>query len=591
MSFRKVVSTAAAASLTLALVAPAPGALAQTTSPIAGSTPVVVASVSASLLATSSQCSTEAIQAIVGPAVRLTSVQVVDAPAGLCRIQGAVTTTGEGAPDGLAHFEMNLPANWNGKLLFLGGGGFDGVVPQAPADRLASGYATLGTDSGHTQSPLYPPTGVDASWSVVSPGVKDEAKIADYAYRSRGQVNAQLRPVLAGFYGRGADYSYFVGCSRGGGEALIEAQRNPEAFDGFVAGNPIVSPGTALLAARNFRVLTQAPIPYDKFAEIDRAVMADCDERDGVKDGLIQNPGACAFDPRSLVAGGVLTAPQAQALTAYLSAPMDTEGRRVGFGSSVSGMGDLSAVFPGMTGGFTGLSVYLSDGLQPGAGEWPWGPMPAGPIDWLLFNGAIGFLSLAQPDVSVLSPTVTTEDGRIQAATARAVEAGLHAARVHPEAMGDFFRSGHKLIIYHGLEDTILDPYAAMDAYAQIVRTGGGLERTQENARLFMVPGMAHCAGGSGPNAFDPLTAMEAWVERGVAPDSIVAVKFENNNPAAPIKRSMPLCPFPAMARFDGEGRVEDAASWSCAADDARLLELGPNGRAAGLQDIVDALR
>lgn len=581
MPFRKAVAMASAAILALTAAVPVGAAAQAPASPPAGRSGAAPAG---------RDCSVQTVRALVGPAVQVASVQVVESPAGLCRVQGTVTTSGGGAPNGSARFELNLPANWNGRLLFLGGGGFDGHVPQAPADRLASGYATLATDSGHVQSPLYPPTGVDATWAVARPGEKDAAKIADYAYRSRVQVNAQMRPAIDAFYGRAIDQSYFIGCSGGGREALIEAQRNPDAFDGYIAGNPVVSPGTPLLAARNFRVLTQAPIPYQRFAEIDRAVMADCDARDGVTDGLIQNPALCAFDPKTLVESGVLTEAQ-EALAAYLSAPVDTDGRRIGFGSSVSGMGDLSGVYPGMTGGFSGLSVYLSDGLKADGGVWPWGPLPAGPINWLLFNGAISSLSLAQPDLSLLDPRISTAEGHIHAPIARTVEASLSDSRVHPEAMGDFFKSGRKLIIYHGFNDTILDPYPAMEAYAGMVRTAGGLEAAQQSARLFMVPGMNHCAGGTGPNMFDPLAAMEAWVERGVAPDAIVAVKFEGDNPAGPVKRSMPLCPFPQMARFDGVGRVEDARSWSCSASDARLLQIGPNGQAAGLADIVNALR
>lgn len=526
-------------------------------------------------------CNLAALSAQVGPGVTFSYVESVQAPVALCRVRGLVTTSGDGIPDGQARFELNLPEHWNRKFLFLGGGGFDGNVPQASSQQFDQGYATLGTDSGHVRDPRYAP-GADASWVVGNDGKPDRAKLADYAYRSRTQVDAKIRPLVARFYADQApQHAYFVGCSGGGREALVEAQRNPNAYDGFIAGDPMVNAGTPLLSVRNFRVLMNAPIPYSKFAAIDHAVLAQCDKVDGVVDGLIQNPAACHFDPQGLVESGVLTAAQAKALSQYLSTPLDTEGRQIGFGSSLAGMGDLSMPIPGGTGGLAGLSTYLAEKMPAQPGLTPWGPLPNGTIEWLLANGGVSAIGLGQPDLSVLDPSVVTTDGRIRADVADRVRSTWSDAVVDPAAMGDFFASGKKLLIYQGYEDSILDPYQTVAMYEGLIKTAGGLEKTRQNARLFMVPGMAHCFGGSGPNVFDALNAIEAWVEQGKAPDSILAVKFEGNKPGAPIERSMPLCPFPEQARYDGKGDVRQSTSWSCSPGDEVLLKSGGNGHAA----------
>ncbi|WP_261540452.1 tannase/feruloyl esterase family alpha/beta hydrolase [Burkholderia multivorans] len=536
-------------------------------------------------------CNVAALSVAAGPGVTLTQVESVRTPVDLCRVRGSVITSGEGAPDGLARFELNLPLNWNKKFLFLGGGGFDGNVPQASVQQLGQGYVTLGTDSGHVQDPRYTP-GSDAGNFIGKDGKLDPAVWADYAYRSRTQVNAKVRPMVTHFYGgRAPQQAYFVGCSGGGREALVEAQRNPAAYDGFIAGNPLVDAGTALLMARNFRVLMNAPIPYAKFPAIEQAVLAQCDKLDGVADGLIQNPAACHFDPQPLIKSGVLNAAQGKALSQYLSAPRDTDGHQVGYGSTPSGMGDLSMRLPGMSGGLAGLSTYLTETLPAQPGLHPWGELPNGPIEWLLASGGVSTIGMGKPGLSVLDPSIVTTDGLLRADAVERVSAAWRNALIDPAAMGEFFASGKKLLIYHGYEDSILDPYQTMAMYERLVRTAGGLDKTRQDARLFMVPGMAHCFGGNGPNAFDALGAMEAWAERGTAPDALVAVKFQNNQPGGPIERSMPLCPFPAQARYDGKGDVKQAASWSCRADDMSLLNGDQDGDPAGIGSVIKGFR
>lgn len=536
-------------------------------------------------------CNVTALSSSIASGVTLSQVEAVQAPVALCRVRGSVITSGEGAPDGQARFELNLPLNWNRRFLFLGGGGFDGNIPEASVQQLGQGYATLATDSGHVQNPRYSP-GSDASNFIGRDGKLNHAVWADYAYRSRTQVNAKVRPLVTQFYqGQAPERAYFVGCSGGGREALVEAQRNSTAYDGFIAGDPLVDTGTALLMARNFRVLMNAPIPYSKFPAIEQAVLAQCDKLDGVADGLIQNPAMCRFNPQPLVKSGVLTVAQSKTLTQYLSAPRDTEGRQVGYGSTPSGIGDLSMRFPGMTGGLAGLSTYLTETLPDQPGLYPWGELPNGPIVWLLASGGISTIGMGKPGLSVLDPSIVTADGLLRADAVDRIRAAWRNALVDPAAMGEFFASGKKLLIYHGYEDSILDPYPTVAMYEEMVRTAGGLDETRQDARLFMVPGMAHCFGGSGPNTFDALGAMEAWVEQGKAPDAIVAVRFQNNQPGGPIERSMPLCPFPAQARYDGKGDVKQAASWSCQVDDTSLLNGDKDGDPAGIGAVLKRFR
>src|SRR5882724_941615 len=292
-------------------------------------------------LSPGSNCSVATLAVLATDMVKIDSAIIVQSGSAVyCKVSGRVETQGDGAGAGLAGFELNLPASWNRKFLFVGGGGFDGAIPPTAVAAIVKGYATLGTDSGHHSS-----SGLDITWVRTISGDRDQPKLADYAWRARHQVDDRVRPLVARYYrDLPIRYAYFMGCSGGGREAMIEAQRHPDDFDGFIAGDPWVNARSALLWARNFKVLLAAPIPYAKFAAIDQAVLEDCDKADGVVDGLIQDPAACRFDPRSLIAKGVLTGPQADALAHYLTAVKDIGGRFITYAGSLSGMGDLSSV-------------------------------------------------------------------------------------------------------------------------------------------------------------------------------------------------------------------------------------------------------
>jgi feruloyl esterase len=554
------------------------------TADFAGPSPRAAAADAQTPVRPSSACTAATVSALAKTGVSIASATTVGAGgSAFCRVKGSIATLGEGAPPGTARFELNLPAQWNRKLLFLGGGGFDGEIPPAPAGEIARGYATLATDSGHVGGGGFPDPSLDAGWARTPAGARDEARLADYAYRARHQVDARVRPIIGRYYpGGGVRRAYFVGCSGGGREALIEAQRHPEDYDGFIAGDPWVNPRTALLAARNFRLLLDTPIPYARFAAIDRTVMDDCDKADGVADGQIQNPAACRFDPQALATAGVLTAAQARALAKVLTAVRDSDGRFITYAGSPAGLGEGSGAMPGVSGGITGLSAYLTDPPPSAGPPQPWGTATKGPVAWMLAYGVLAGLVFNDPELDIVGQGVLDLDGAVRPGAAAMVDQRLAPMVVDPAAMGPMFKKRRKLIIYQGYADTIVDPYSTIDVYRRIAAAGGGLAKARASARLFMVPDMQHCAGGTGPDAFDPLAAMEAWAERGVAPDAIIASKLESGDGGAAPVRSMPLCPWPQMARWDGRGDVKQAASWSCPAGDHRLLDKGPAGQKAG---------
>ena len=436
-----------------------------------------------------SACTAAVISSLAKADASITSATMIGTgDAAYCKVEGAVATVGESAPPGTARFELDLPARWNRKLLFLGGGGFDGEMPPAPAAQIARGYATLATDSGHVAGKGFVSASLDAGWVRTASGARDEAALADYATRARHQVDAKVRPILSRYYRGPVRRAYFIGCSGGGREALIEAQRHPEAFDGFIAGDPWVNPRTALLAARNFRLFLSTPIPYAKFAAIDQAVLADCDKADGVADGLIQNPAVCHFDPQALAAKGILTADQAEALAKYLTAVRDSDGHFVTYAGSAAGMGDRTGAIPGVSGGLTGLSVYLTDPPPPAGPPQPWGSVMKGPVAWMLAYGVLAGLAFNDPDLDIVGQGVFDVDGAVRPEAAEMVDQQVGPMVVDPAGMAPMFKRGRKLIIYQGYADTIVDPYSTIDVYRRIAATGGGLEKARTGARLFVRP-------------------------------------------------------------------------------------------------------
>jgi feruloyl esterase len=500
-------------------------------------------------------------------------------PPKACFVTGAVATRGEGYGPGSAEFGVVLPVHWNGHFLFFGCGGTCGSlgvsVNQVDVNEATPlGYAVVATDAGHEQDP----TTTDLTWAVSETGVVNEPAIIDYYYRAVHQVTVATKQYIEAYYRQPIDHAYFDGCSNAGRQSLMEGEHYPVDYDGLIAGDAdsmAFGRNTHFKQAKAF-IPTLAYIPYAKLAQVDSAVKASCDALDGVKDGLIQNPAQCSLVPSTLVSRGILTASQAAALQSYISPKTDQFGAPVAPGMSIS---DLS------TAGFEGDDEIATPAPDPTAAE-PWGAKGVGPYAWTLAdNGTRAFLEENQSfDVN------TDRLGKVSAAGEVVSDATLALVRQregaaesdYPFKLANFLNKGGKVILYHGGSDPVGSPFRSIWFYEELAALDGSYRQTQDSARLFIVPGMGHCGGGAGPNSFDTLQALDNWVGNGVAPEGIVAT--------APNGRTMPLCKFPEEARYSGSGNVNLATSWTCNANDQRMLEVGKDGKTAGA-DTATALQ
>jgi len=503
--------------------------------------------------------------------------------AATCTVFGTLNT--DGAPAGSAVFQLRLPDTWSHKFIFFGVGGYGGTAidpsanPTDIAAALARGYAAMITDTGHQGG------STDSSWALVRPGVPAAAKVADFLYRATHQVTQAGKALVQRFYGQPISRAYFDGCSNGGHQGTTEAADYPADYDGIIAGAPLFDEHVNLAALTFFRRQLASPqsyVPAAKLPAIEAAVLQSCDAADGVRDGLIQNPAACNFDPAVLICKGAetdscLTPPQAQTVSTYLGETRDAAGGYLYTGWSISA--------------FAGADIWTFGGTRPAdfAAAEPWGNAgfaPA-PIGWQFVDHLMKFLVEQKPTYdmrafgSISSGAVSPADlalfdERLRVATVPHPDAGFN---ISADSYKAFFQRRGKLLLYHGLGDPAISPFSTMRLYEQMAAaTPGGYQTLRRSARLFLVPDMQHCGRGTGPSVFDTLTPLEQWVEHGIPPSSIAAV-----HPAGKtIDRSMPLCPFPQQAAFSGKGDVKDAANWSCP-DNTKMLSLGKNGRAAGL--------
>ena len=544
-----------------------------------------------------------------------------------CAVTGSVVTNS--ASGKTANFLLELPANWNGKFLFSGCGGNCGIITQPAAEALQHGYAAAATDDGHTANA----TGnFDGSWAATAPGVLDGDALADYYYRAVHTVTVAAKQLTADFYSQVAGTvqtlarSYFQGCSDGGREGMVEVDRYPADFDGVIAGDPYFDiRGQNIASLQVSEVQLRSPsaiVPPALLNIVDKAVMAQCDATDGVQDGLIQNPGACRFNPQTDLpkcsgdtsSATCFTQDQLDSVSVYISAATTRSGQEIHPGYPV---GDMNAA-PGLS-----LAAYTAFPFTPTdfAAPEPWGN-GTGPKGWLAGDGVFRYLVYANEPGYNSQTTLGLYFAREDAAGLLAqVEAGLNVifADAITRAVGDpvdrstffhtvipdatvqyidsrtyagdgdapplaasFLGQGRKLLMYHGFSDGWITPFTTVQYYRALAGLAGGYGRLQQGARLFMVPGMYHCRGGSGPNTFDTLTAMENWVEHGLAPEAITATKYVNDNPSQGVARTMPLCKFPEQARYNGSGNLNDAASWACDPNDTSLLTIGPDGIQSG---------
>jgi feruloyl esterase len=413
-------------------------------------------------------------------------------------------------------------SGWNGKFQAVGNGGWAGSISYAEmADALRRGYATSSTDTGHIGP------GGSGSFALGHP-----EKQIDLGYRSEHEMTVKAKAVIAALYGNGPRLSYWNGCSTGGRQGLREAQSYSDDYDGIIAGAP-ANPVTHLAGwgvyAGQFALRDKANyIPASKYPTIHQAVVAACDALDGVKDGVIDDPTRCTFDFQALQCKGddgpsCLTAPQVETA------------RKITRPAINSRTGQL--IYPG-----------LSLGSELGWAAKTGGPEPA-PINVDLFK----YIVFKDPNwdwrTFDIQRDVPLAD-QIDNGTMNAVNPDLTAFKQH----------GGKLLIYHGWSDQNVPPLSTINYYNSVLDRMGSGPKTAEWLRLFMVPGMAHCRGGDGPNTFDTVTALEQWVEQEKAPEQIIA----SHNTNGKVERTRPLCPYPQVAEFKGTGSTDEAANFIC---------------------------
>ncbi len=448
------------------------------------------------------------------PAGSIKQPQGRDLP-GFCRVAATLTPT----KDSDIKIELWLPLDgWNRKLQAVGNGGWNGTMPYgAMAAALRRGYAAAGTDTGHA--------GGGGPW------MQNREKLIDFGYRSVHEMTVKAKAIVDAFYGAAPRFSYFTGCSGGGRQALMEAQRYPDDFDGIVAGSPSLNAtGRAAFSMRVAQDLRKEPasyIPASKYSAIHKAVVDACDETDGLADGVIDNPTRCTFDPQVLTCKGpdadsCLSAAQVAAARSMYQPLIDAKTRE--------------QIAPGLSYG-SELGWTTFGGEQPFA-------IGAEMFRYLVFN---------DPDWDYRTLNFDSH-----MALVRKVEAGAIDAAT-PD-LGKFFASGGKLIQYHGWADPQIQPLSSVEYYDRVLKQMGGAPKTRDNYRLFMVPGMAHCGGGEGTSTFDMIAAVEQWVEQHRAPDSIPASRVVDGS----VNRTRPLCPYPQRAAYKGAGDINDAANFVC---------------------------
>jgi feruloyl esterase len=472
--------------------------------------------------------SCEDLASLALPQAKITMAQVVAAgafapPAGrpeayrnvpeFCRVAATLTPS----EDSDIKVEFWLPtADWNRKLQVVGNGGWAGVISySALAEGVRGGYAAASTDTGHST-----PGG---SFVAGHP-----EKLIDFSWRSEHEMTVKAKAIVAAFYGAAARRSYWNGCSTGGRQALKEAQMFPDDFDGIIAGAPGNRTAMGLWLAHALIKDPAGHIPPAKYPLIHRAALGACDAADGLKDGLISDPVHCKFDPGVLLcksgdSADCLTAPQVEAARKVYGPGRNPRTRKELF-------------FTFAPGSELGWAVM--------GGAEPYGPI----LD------QAKYVVFQDPNWDWRTFDFDKDNDRFE----RPEYLLMNATDPH---LDKFIGHGGKLLMYHGWADQNVSPYATVQ-YFEGVQEVFGPAKTSQSVRLFMVPGMAHCGGGEGPNTFDKIGPLDRWVEQGKAPDSIIA----SHSTAGKVDRTRPLCPYPQVAQYKGSGSIDDAANFTCKA-------------------------
>lgn len=439
-----------------------------------------------------------------------------NAPA-FCRVTATLTPT----PDSDIKVEVWMPSeNWNGRLVGIGNGVWAGTISHsAMAEPLLKGYATVATDTGHVG------TGMDAKWAV---GHKE--KLVDFGHRAVHEMTVKAKNILKAYYEKKEDLSLWVSCSTGGRQGLMAAYRYPEDFDGISSmapANPMVglmigSLWTGYSAMKD----DSHRLPPPKLMASKKAYIEKCDETDGVKDGIVSDPERCSYDPGIIQCkegdqNDCLTAPQVAAL------------RDIYGGTKNPRTGEL--IFSGFPPGSEQLLTALTSGPEP----------------FLVATSYFRDIVFNNPEWDFKS---FDYDKDLEAA----YEAGSDILDVPSDGLSEFFKGGGKLLLSHGWADGLIPASNTVEFYKSMIETMDP-KKAADSVRLFMLPGVSHCAGGDGPSAVDMLSVIDIWASEKKAPDSIIASKPSNEKPM-----TRPICPYPQVAVYKGSGSTDDAANFVC---------------------------
>jgi hypothetical protein len=454
-----------------------------------------------------------------------------------CRVTARLAPTA----DSDIKLEIWLPAHdWNGKFKGVGNGGFAGHINYGGvAAAVRDGYASASTDTGHSTD--------GAEWALGHP-----EKLVDYGYRAIHEMTVQAKIIVQNFYGAAAKRSYFASCSNGGRQALMEAQRFPDDYDGILAGAPANAwapmLATGLKLAQKLEgdgYIRAATIPL-----ISNAVLAACDELDGLKDGVLNDPRKCHFNPSVLLCQGTdsdrcLTKPQVDSLKQIYFGGHDASGKQI---------------FPG-----------LLPGAEDGPGGWKlWitGDQQGKSLSMGFVNGYFADMVYGNKDWDF--KTVNVDDALKLAYK----KTGDTMDAISPDLKA-FLAHGGKLVLYHGWNDPAISAINSIEYYDNVVAAIGN-ESAEQFLRLYTVPGMQHCAGGPGASSFgqgdtaartdpdhDVFTSLAQWVENGRAPEKLIATKYREGHEAKGVEMTRPLCPYPQSAKYNG-GDPNSAGSFAC---------------------------
>jgi feruloyl esterase len=437
------------------------------------------------------------------------------------------------------NFEVWLPLNnWNGKYQGVGNGANAGSISYpAMAAALKLGYATSSTDTGHSTT-----NARDARWAVGHPEL-----VIDFAYRAIHVTAESAKKSVQAFYGQPASHAYFNSCSTGGRQALMEAQRFPQDYDGIIAGDPAANwtrfqTGGHLWLTSALNKDPESYIPTPKLKIVDDAVMAACDAIDGVKDGVLDDPRKCKLDPATLVCkagqdpNSCLTAKQALAVKNIWSGVRNSAGRLI-----------YPPYMPGNESAGGWASYMTGEGPRSGS-------------HWVQSDNVLKYMVFENPNWDFRT---FDWDKDFEFALAKL---GKNMDAFDPN-LTPFQQRGGKLLMYHGWSDPSISPLNSIDYYENVVTAMQGKQthaqavaKTEEFMRLFMVPGMLHCSGGPGPNSFDALSALDHWVDKKQAPDQMVA----SHSTRGAVDRTRPLCVYPRVAVYKGTGSTDAAENFTC---------------------------